>query len=428
MFRLNIHSKLIMISKPIVLFFVFHVIFGPLFAQTALSIDTTFRSIYSEPFFGQQLFRYEADIAIESKVVALCQAAGIAKDFELVASNVTTVAVVNTAQKRYLLYGSFFFWSNESDPGAQYIVLAHAIGHFINRHSLSPQKRIFEEVSADEKAGWLLYQIQNVEQGITFESLTAALEKLPFGYQEVLLAKRREAFERGWRIADGQLNARKSAGFYYNENNIETLPLPRFWQDGSPSIYRDNNNKLSRTFTPTKTPTIGKADELIQNALKRAGFQQWSYYVVNGGFALITQVEQFDYKSPLAKSISGDYRWRDTPPEENISTILSYLKDILWPRNGYFRFFVFVVSNQPIPKRRTEVRIDPAIVEGLMKQGSSALTEEIARLKFTQYHKVTILVYEMEVKESTKMGSEKSPPLFQPEKHLEGSGILGQIR
>lgn len=420
-----------MTTKYIFWLFAFCFFATSLFSQEKLLIDTTLRSIYSEPSFGQQLYRYakdDKDIAVESKIAAICRAAGLAIDFEVISSNVTSVAVIVTPPKRYLLYSSFFFWSNEEDPSRQYLILAHAIGLLAGRHTLNPQKRIFEETSADEWAGRQLFGLQNAGLGLTLESLLAVIKEEPFGYSQVPLEVRCQAFQRGWVIADGQSNAQKSTGFFLNESNVDKLPLPRYWVDGSPGIYQDNNNKLRRAFTPTKTPTLGKVDDAIRKTLTNAGFQQWSYYVVNNGFAVITQVEQFDAQASNAKCVSGNNRWRDTPPEENIASLLNYLKGFLWPRNGYFRFFVFVVSDQPMPKGREDVKIDPKQVDKLMRCGSNSLTEDMARMAFTTAHKVTILVYEMEVPETTRIGAERVPPKFQPAQHLEGSSILMNIK
>ncbi|MEO1257802.1 MAG: hypothetical protein AAFZ15_03365 [Bacteroidota bacterium] len=402
-------------------------LFSSSFSQPQISVDTSFYSNYSTPYIDYPLHRYATDNAVESKIKTICQAAGIEINFEMVSTDVKSVAVVKTPEKNYLLYSSFFFWANQDNASNQYLVLAHAIGLLKEPYTLNAKKRIFEEISADEIAGRLLYQIQNAARGLTKESFLNSLQRLPYGYTNVPLAKRIEAFERGWAFSDGLLNAKKSAGFYSDKSKIDELPLPRYWLEGFPSTYRDNGHHLKKTFTSQKTATMRDVDELIQRALINAGFQQWGYYMVNNGFAVITQVEQFDKDHEEALSLSEQYRWRDVPPEENISNILSFFKGYLWPRNGYFRFFVFVVSDRPVPKKKSDINISPPYVENLMKTGFTSLTKEVAGIPFTESHHVTILVYEMEVLESTRLGNENTPPMFQPGTHLKGAGILQQI-
>ena len=97
----------------------------PLFGQETLPLDTTRHSLYLGLSMPAELYRFEADATMESLKDDVLRKTGQKENFELVCSNVESVAAVLDKEKRYVLYSRRYF-NREKDPVARAAMLAQA--------------------------------------------------------------------------------------------------------------------------------------------------------------------------------------------------------------------------------------------------------------------------------------------------------------
>ena len=153
-----------------------------------------------------------------------------------------------------------------------------------------------------------------------------------------------------------------------------------------------------------------------------------SHFYVPGGFALVTQMEQFKSKNDPNKANKGasleeKSRWVDYPVFEEFEGVWDYLQGLFVTRSGYFRVFVFIVTDQPFTK---DTRTDPTKdeVRDWLGKGVDWLPPEVGNWKFyPDRHRVTLLVYEFEAKETDKKAFFKNAALIEGKDHFEKSGI-----
>ncbi len=90
--------------------------------------------------------------------------------------------------------------------------------------------------------------------------------------------------------------------------------------------------------------TFADLDFIICRTLDAKGYTQRSYFQTPNGFAIVTKLEQFDEETGCSQN--GDIRWADyvINPIENF---FDYLESLIIPKSGYFRLFVFVITDTP---------------------------------------------------------------------------------
>jgi hypothetical protein len=119
-------------------------------------------------------------------------------------------------------------------------------------------------------------------------------------------------------------------------------------------------------------------------------------------------------------------RWLDHPAKDNFNCVLDYLKSLVVPQKGYFRLFVFVVTNQSFGGGAQ--RVSKLEAAEWLSRGFNKLPRQLAAAAFTTDHAVTTLVYEFEVPESNQKPRQTCPaPLFDARTHLFKSGIAAGL-
>jgi len=158
-------------------------------------------------------------------------------------------------------------------------------------------------------------------------------------------------------------------------------------------------------------------DERLQRALDAEGYYQRSYFQTPGGFALITQMEQFKPDG----TTNARFRWTDYPVQEDFDGVWTYFKSLIMPNPGHFRVFVFVVTNQPYPLSDKTI-----VAPGMQKLASGGLSQipsSYSKTEVTQEHYLEVLIYEFEAPQSTKQCTEKCPAFLDVQTHLAQSGL-----
>lgn len=180
--------------------------------------------------------------------------------------------------------------------------------------------------------------------------------------------------------ASGSLPARAKAK--------EGFPWP-------PRPYSEQVNLPAEFFAGVRT--LGEADDHLSRVLTQASYRDFRYYALpeQPGFALVTKFEQISYGYvPLPEP----GRWSlDTTPCPGFSP-LCLARSLVFPTSGYWRVFVFVVTDRPLPSAEGTA---PSSEEADLwfGEGTNKLPAALRKLPFTADHYAAVLVYEFNKKE-----------------------------
>lgn len=186
----------------------------------------------------------------------------------------------------------------------------------------------------------------------------------------------------------------------------------------------DQDNFLDKYVGKCKT--IKDLNQQITLGLESLGYQgRLSYFAVQGGFAIATDVEQITYQGHAQH---GDARWKAALASPRIFS-LDFFKNLLFARKGYFRVFVLLISDNmaelsSYTKNRGISNLTLDQVRQWDWMGVSAAdfaAWPIAERPFTYNYNCKVLVYEFEVIENRMPKLSKAIGLDQ---HLTNSGLL----
>ncbi len=379
--------------------------FSGLQAQELLEWKVQQRCIYSGHQMDEELYRFPEDGRVNAWVREIVGLGDADMNFEVVQTNVENVTAVLDGEKRYLLYSLNFVQKNSELEvlGA----LAHEIGHHANAHTFNEIRRKVEELEADQFMSYVLSK-----KGFPLAEMEAFLKKMPSSYG-VSWSERRQAVVVGFAKAGRamQLNSLP----FEDDPKLEALTLSAFpW----PPPACNARFELPPTFL-SGLPTLGDAELKIRMALDAKGYAQRSYFSVPNGFALVTQLEQYNTDGTLRNDRT---RWLDYPAQDNFAGVMDYLKALVMPQRGHFRLFVFVVTNRSFGGNTT--RVSKAQATAWLSQGFNKLPRTIAAVPLTADFDITTLVYEFEVPESNRKPVQTCPsPRFDARTHLMKSGL-----
>lgn len=386
--------------------------FLPLGAQAFFEVPTQKNCTYSG-VLEEELYSFESTPPVPGIVDQILLATGSKQNFELVQCNVESVAAILHEGKRYLLYSQDFYLKlPNTERAVAYGLLAHEIGHHINEHTFNPEFREKEELEADFFMGYALCKVEGIAQ------IRLALDvprKQPLSYN-TLLEARRNAIQNGWQRSN--LHVQVQENMAYEGANAPDIHLPYFpWPP--PQLFQ--RQTLNEQLYPANR-SLGEVNTRLRQALQANGYEQRSYFQVPGGFALVTQLEQFRSDgSPKA----GANRWKDYPVQENFEGVWDYLKSLVMSSPGNFRLFVFVVTDQPYGQSSKRVGKQEAV--GWLSSGLNRLPQKIAEMPLNQQHYLDVLVYEFEAQQSTKICTQKWPAILNAQTHLQKTGIARSL-
>lgn len=382
----------------------------PAFAQELLPLNLQQRCVFSGGAMDEELYRFAGDNGIDKQVEEIVTLGAAASNFEVVQTNVENVSAVLDGEKRYLLYSLDFI--QKATKIEVFGALAHEIGHHANQHSFDPGLRKTEETEADQFMGYILSL-----KGFSRPDIEALLKKMPSSY-DIPAEERLQAVWEGFGRAERALQIGSLP--FDDDPKLAELTLPGFpWPP--PSC----NARFELPETPFNgLKTLGEVERKVRSALDAKGYTQHGYFSVPGGFALVTQLEQYNGDDG---SVRNDRtRWLDYPKRDNFASVLDYLKSLVMPQKGYFRLFVFVVTNQSFGGG--EKRVSKEQASAWLNQGFNKLPNSLAGTAFSSDYNVTALVYEFEVPESNRKPVQICPsPRFDARTHLVKSGIAAGL-
>jgi len=176
--------------------------------------------------------------------------------------------------------------------------------------------------------------------------------------------------------------------FFIRKIGDEPSVLPEFtWPPPAPSTF------LKLDFDSLKNvDRLGDINSLIIESLHKAGYQLRpnKYFYTPNGFALVTQIEQIDCEG---KPLETPNRWTINISEfEKDFNLIDYLRNLSVAKEGFYRIFAFVITDDMNPLHR----IEPTIMEkeAWLISGSIVLPDTIATQKLTNKHYCRIYVYD----------------------------------
>lgn len=372
--------------------------------QEIMSVNIQNRCVFSGGIMDEELYRFERNNRVSEWVEEILALGGAERNFELVQTNVENVSAVVDGNRRYLFYSIDFI--QRATRTQVYASLAHEIGHHANEHTLRDANRAVEESEADFFMGYILSK-----KVIPKETIPQLLQELSSSYDIAIERRLKSVFD-GYHKADQALMIKSLQ--LENDPKLDNLLLPTFsFMDCYTTALIDRSR-----FAGLRT--LGAVNDKICLALNQRGYRNRSYFSVKNGFALVTQMEQYNRGDATCRGEAT--RWLSNPAHENFAGLMDYIKAAIWPNKGHFRIFVFVVTDSAY--RSSGERVSKKDAEAWLCKGANRLPKEIAGKAFTANHTVSVLVYEFEVPESTLRAKQICPtPYFDAGTHLNRAGI-----
>ncbi|MFN0036266.1 MAG: hypothetical protein ACKVUS_14475 [Saprospiraceae bacterium] len=203
--------------------------------------------------------------------------------------------------------------------------------------------------------------------------------------------------------------------------------MPQFPFPPPPS---SSSSVLSSTLF-SRCRTLDDVDDQLKTALNKSGYEERAYFDVPNGFAVATRLEQFQRDG---SSMKGGARWSPNAAVK-FDGVWDYLQKLITAEQGYFRVFVFIVTDQAFTSSGGSSTSGSGERFGDIKDASGWLSQALNRLPsstgnrtFSKSYKVTVLVYEYTATASDKSVLQRLPGTLPSNTHLEKSGIMRGLK
>ncbi len=385
-------------------------------AQELIEINATNRCIHKGDSIEAELFKFPLTATVPGIVEKILTATNKTQNFELVETNVENVATVVDGEKRYLLYNPDFI-HRLTDKWETYAIIAHAIGHHVNEHTLLLSAKETEEQEAYRFAGYTLTILGAHPEQIKRISFFRKEPEGPFISMYGLTEEGYSARE-GSKKADISLQLNQSLEYFNDEKGNFKPPIPMFdWPPRKPSA----TFVLEDAFNQCKN--LAAIDKKLRKSLNENGYYDKSYFYVPNGFVIVTRLEQINEDATPKKEPK---RWETRAKPNESFSLTGYLKSLFFAQPGYFRIIAFVVTSESFTTAGSKVSREAAVA--WLSEGANVLPEEISNLPFNNQYNVTALVYEFKT-----YGSGKEPTVLTPsdhtgKTHLEKSNIWQSLK
>ena len=386
-------------------------------AQNYFEVDTSRHCLYHGNELPGEFYTYpvEADTfeLIKDEILYKTKTP---ENFVLHWSNVETVAAMLDRDQRYVLYSRKFLLPllrNKEDRVLAFALLAHAIGHHANEHTLLPGNLSAEETEADEFMGYALALLGFSEAEV--QSVPGRLS-LRSGLPE---QERTEAVLNGYHRADASLRNGLHASYFEENANEVIRNFPKF--DLPPPKWSADAD-LDHFFKSCKT--LYDAERLLRKALDASGYYSRKYYRTEGGFAMVTRLEQFNQDGSCKNEKD---RWQLKPVSSESFSIGNYLYSLFVPQPGYFRVIVFVVT--PVTFSAGSAKsIGREEATAWLNEGRNRLPDAIGNQPFNPGKtSVNALIYEFMAYESDKKLRFQQQSSLQGMTHLQMAQVLSNL-
>ncbi len=378
--------------------------------QEQLDVSFSHACFYSTNIHPEELYTFNQDSTVENLKNDIIEFSNIIENFVLLSANVETIATIVDKNKRYILYSRKYF--NTISQTEKAVLLAHAIGHHAFKHNFENAFKADEDIEADEFVGFSLSLL-----GLSSDSILQAVDKLPLLGTDIDM--RKMTIVSGFQRGEVLLRNSQHAAFSEKEVNDVLKNMPVF---ALPPPLPSAEINLEGYFSNCKT--IAQVDKMIGEALNNTGYYAKKYYYTEGGYALVTKMEQFNKDG---SSKQGNARWAARPVRNEEFSITNYIKSLFIPEPGLFRVLVFVVSPHYYGDNSGK-KTDKENVIDWLEHGYTSLPSVIGNKPFSNNIQVHGLVYEFKVLESDKKFTFSKPSELDGSTHLRMAKILENLK
>ncbi|MEX0962663.1 MAG: hypothetical protein WDZ52_01295 [Pseudohongiellaceae bacterium] len=209
-----------------------------------------------------------------------------------------------------------------------------------------------------------------------------------------------------------------------NEVTFRPLTAEGEQQSSSLSAYPWPPERASWTvrIDDVASPTfvgmsLTDVESRLSRSLRSASYSMSRLYSAPGGFVMVTRLEATDSDgSPLPEA----ERYR-LPDDGDTFQLGSYIRNLFFAPEGYYRFIAFVVSDQF--ERESDAPLSETDALERLQRGALRLPREYADMEFTESHRIEALIYEF------RKGAEENdletmlPGRIPADNHLQNSGL-----
>ena len=187
------------------------------------------------------------------------------------------------------------------------------------------------------------------------------------------------------------------------------------WPPPRPSTRRVLSRPLA--IGDVAIPTLGSVADRLQAALESAGYVEYGYYPIPGGFALATRLERIH---PDGRAYAEPARWEWGQAALTGFDLGAYVRALFDVEQGRFRVIVFVVTDAPLDTTPDAPRAAQALA--WPGRGAPTLPSALRKQAYSDEAYTAALVYEFE---SRGRGHEAA---FKAQSRLTGDAHLRQAR
>lgn len=216
----------------------------------------------------------------------------------------------------------------------------------------------------------------------------------------------------------------KDINYRYNELPLAQSPPPLSTKPSFPSKLPQAS---ARELIPLEVlfghnhflpRTLGHLNLHIVNALRHIGHTELSYFWIPSGYVLVTRLEKINSDgSPK----SEPERWETKLDSTTELSVERILRTLFTANKGYYRIIVFIISSNALTESTDKILEEEAIM--WLRQGADRLPRELAKMRLSDGHECTALIYEFEQVDTKTLPHFISPGKIPAHNHLEASGF-----
>lgn len=276
-------------------------------------------------------------------------------------------------------------------------------------HSSVRSRPFFSEIDPEFVAGCRAMCVEFDESGLCVNFY----DRAPEICEDTFGAFASPADHRVWLASAGDDFDLSSFGHQSGGSVLLQYPWPPHLPSTSASLtahFRDAGRPL----------TFDQVGRKLTRALSFAGYDDYGFYRVPGGFALVTRLEA---TSADGAALAGRARYKVPVSKDGLAAAVRAMREET--PEGYYRFIVFVVTN--IKYRFASEPLSVGETGVLLDNRATGLDDELGGMHVSPNHEIDALIYEFEI------DAQRSVTLIRPSRlsgsaHLEATGIIYRIR
>lgn len=358
-----------------------------------------------------EVFLFEPGAGVKDYFELLSSDSPFNPEVKLASADVKQPLALLSGEKKLLLYQEFEFQQsskNAEEKWQQLFLIAHQLAHLhLGHNETTPE----QEAEADEFAGRLMRGL-----GISRTELAKVVENgerrafVLHGWENVQTAVS------GWEDPDPQLVPRDGP----TEGNNGEVSIPVFpWPPPRPSA----STRINELFL--QEPPLRRYQDvadLLEAALGKTGYAEYSYYAVPKGFALATRLEQIHADG---RPKEGADRWSVSLKPTRVFSLGSYLQALFTSPEGYFRVVVFIVTPRPFSLQDVDTEFQQA--QTWLHSGLNILPPQIGVQPLPENTVCTALIYEFRQTAPNSRAEQLSPSAISALQHLQKTELLSAL-